>query len=239
MLDNFKVPRHIAFIMDGNGRWAKERGLPRSAGHRQGAKQVKEIVRAAADLGVEVVTFFAFSTENWSRPKSEVAVLMRYLREFLHKEIDGLHKNNMRFMVIGRAEPVPKSLQQEIKKAQNKTRDNTGVKVILALNYGGRQEVVDAAKGFARDVISGVAEADKLEAEDFGKYLYTAGIVDPDLLVRTSGQMRISNFLLWQLSYTELYFTDTCWPDFGEEELKKAVREFQKRERRFGGLNAH
>jgi undecaprenyl diphosphate synthase len=225
--------------MDGNGRWAKEKGLPRSAGHRQGAKQVKEIVRAAADLGVEVVTFFAFSTENWSRPKSEVAVLMRYLREFLHKEIDGLHKNNMRFMVIGRAEPVPQSLQQEIKKAQDKTRDNTGVKVILALNYGGRQEVVDAAKGFARDVLSGAVKADKLEAEDFGKYLYTGGIVDPDLLVRTSGQMRISNFLLWQLSYTELYFTETCWPDFGEEELKKAVREFQKRERRFGGLNAH
>lgn len=239
MLDNFKVPRHIAFIMDGNGRWAKERGLPRSAGHHQGAKQVKEIVRAAADLGVEVVTFFAFSTENWSRPKNEVAVLMRYLREFLRKEIDGLHKNNMRFMVIGRAEPIPMYLQQEIKKAANKTRNNTGVKVVLALNYGGRQEIVDAAKKFARSVLSGSADVNKLDTQDFNRYLYTAGIAEPDLLVRTSGQMRISNFLLWQLSYTELYFTDTCWPAFGEEELKKAVREFQKRERRFGGLNAH
>jgi undecaprenyl diphosphate synthase len=224
--------------MDGNGRWAKERGLPRSSGHRQGARQVKEIVRAASDLGVEVLTFFAFSTENWSRPKNEVSVLMRYLNEFLRKEIEGLHKNNMRFMVIGRAEPIPRYLQQEIKKAQNKTRNNTGVKVILALNYGGRQEIVDAAKNFARDVLSGSADVNKLEAEDFSQYLYTAGITDPDLLVRTSGQMRISNFLLWQLSYGELYFTDTCWPDFGEDELKKAVREYQKRERKFGGLNA-
>jgi len=239
MLDNLKVPRHIAFIMDGNGRWAKEKGLPRSAGHHQGAKQVKKIVRAAADLGVEVVTFFAFSTENWSRPKSEVSLLMRYLREFLRKEIGGLDKNNMRFLAIGRAEPVPKYLQQEIKKAQERTRKNTGVKVILALNYGGRQEIVDAAKGFAQDVLSGAVDANKLKVEDFSRYLYTAGIVDPDLLVRTSGQMRISNFLLWQLSYAEMYFADVCWPDFGEEELKKAVRQFQKRERKFGGLNAH
>jgi undecaprenyl diphosphate synthase len=239
MTENLKAPRHIAFIMDGNGRWAKENGLPRSAGHRQGAKQVKVIVAAAAKLGVEVVTFFAFSTENWSRPRNEVALLMRYLREFLHKEIAQLDKNNMRFMVIGRADPVPISLQQEIKKAQERTKHNTGLKVILALNYGGRQEIVDAAKSFARDVLSGAAQVDKLDTEDFSRYLYTAGIVEPDLLVRTSGQLRMSNFLLWQLSYAEFYFTDTCWPDFGEEELKKAVRQFQKRERKFGGLNAH
>ncbi len=237
MLDNFKVPRHIAFIMDGNGRWAKEKRLPRSVGHRQGARQVKEIVRVASDLGVEVLTFFAFSTENWSRPKSEIVILMRYFKEFLHKEIDNLDKNNMCFMVIGRADPLPKYLQLEIKKAQERTRDNTGLKVILALNYGARQEIVDAAKRFARDVLSGSADANKLETEDFSKYLYTEGVVDPDLLVRTSGQMRISNFLLWQLSYAELYFADVCWPDFTEEELKKAIREYQKRERRFGGLN--
>lgn len=239
MLDNLQVPRHIAFIMDGNGRWAKEKGLARSAGHLKGAKQVKEIVRLSADLGVEVVTFFAFSSENWSRPKTEVAMLMRYFKEFLHKEAGGLHKNNVRFMVIGRAEALPGFLQREIKRVQELTKNNTGIKVILALNYGGRQEIVDAAKSFAADLASGLVKAEKLGIEEFSDYLYTAGVIDPDLLVRTSGQMRVSNFLLWQISYAELYFADVYWPDFGELELKKAIREYQKRERRFGGLSAH
>ena len=224
--------------MDGNGRWAKERGLDRTCGHREGVKRVKEIIRGAGQLGIKVVTFFAFSTENWSRPKSEVSVLMRYLENFLGRELGELHKNNMRFMVIGRKEPIPAYLQAKIKKAEEKTRGNTGLKVVLALNYGGRQEIVDAARRFAKDVLAGNADPDKLETQGFSGYLYAADIPDPDLLIRTSDEMRLSNFLLWQLSYSEFYFSKKYWPDFGIEELKEAIREYQKRERRFGGLNA-
>lgn len=238
MQDNPKVPRHIAFIMDGNGRWAKEKGLNRIAGHREGIKKVKEIIRLAPQLGVEAVTFFAFSTENWSRPRSEVNGLMRYLDNFLDSEIGQMHKNNVRFMVIGRGEPIPLRLQAKIRKCQEKTAGNSGLRVVLALNYGGRQEIVDAAKRFAADVLAGKADIGSLEAEEFSRYLYAADIPDPDLLIRTSGEMRISNFMLWELSYSELYFSARYWPDFGIEELKQAIREYQNRERRFGGLNA-
>ncbi|MDD5408674.1 MAG: isoprenyl transferase [Candidatus Omnitrophica bacterium] len=237
MQDNLKIPKHIAFIMDGNGRWAKEKGLNRTCGHREGIKRVKEIIRGANQLKIQVVTFFAFSTENWSRPKNEVNFLMRYLGNFLDKEVAELHKNNMRFMVIGRHDPIPKYLQAKIKKAQEKTIGNTGLKVILAINYGGRQEIVDAAKKFAQDVLTGKADPDSLEAGQFSRYLYAADVPDPDLLIRTSEEMRISNFLLWQLSYSEFYFSRKYWPDFGIEELKEAIKEYQKRERRFGGLN--
>ena len=239
MQDNFKIPRHIAFIMDGNGRWAKEKGLARTAGHREGVQRVKEIIRGASGLGIQTVTFFAFSTENWSRPKNEVTVLMRYLDNFLDKEIDELHKNNMRFVVIGRKDPIPKYLQAKIHKVQEKTKSNTGLSVVLALNYGGRQEIVDAAKKFAKDVLAGKVVLDNLEAEEFSHYFYAADIPDPDLLIRTSAQMRISNFLLWQISYAELYFSNKYWPDFGINELKEAIKEYQKRERRFGGVDAH
>ena len=234
-----KIPKHVAFIMDGNGRWAKERGLHRTAGHRQGVQRVKEIIRGAGDLGVQIVTFFAFSTENWKRPKSEVSVLMRYLENFLSQEIKELHRSNMRFTVIGRADPIPKYLQLKIKQAQEKTKSNTGLRVVLALNYGGRQEIVDAAKNFARDVLGKKADLEGLDTQQFNRYFYTADIIDPDLLIRTSNEMRISNFLLWQLSYAEFYFSGKCWPDFGIEELKEAIKEYQKRERRFGGINVN
>jgi undecaprenyl diphosphate synthase len=238
MIDKNNFPKHVAIIMDGNGRWAKERGLPRTAGHREGINRVREIVECAKDLGIEVITLFAFSSENWSRPKREVNVLMRYLNNFLDREINKLHKNNIRFLTIGREEPVPKFLQKKIMKAQGLTKDNTGLTVVLALNYGGRQEIVDAAKKFACAVIGGKIRIEDLDVEKFGGYFYTAGLPDPDLLIRTSHQMRISNFLLWQLSYTELYFVKNYWPDFRRQDFEDAIREFQNRERRFGGIDA-
>lgn len=237
MLDKDNIPQHIAIIMDGNGRWAKARGLPRTAGHRAGIDRVKEIVKAANRLGIKAVTFFAFSAENWDRPKREVDMLMRYLNNFLVREISELHKNNIRFLRIGRDEPLPKYLLDKIQEAEQKTKDNTGMIVVLALNYGGRQEIVDAAKRFAAKVVSGEKEIGSLTAEGFSSYFYTAGLPEPDLLIRTSGEMRISNFLLWQLSYAELYFPKKHWPDFGLKDLEEAVAEYQRRERRFGGLD--
>jgi len=233
------IPKHVAFIMDGNGRWAKERGASRTVGHRQGVQRLKEIIRGASDLGIQTVTFFAFSTENWNRPKSEINVLMRYLENFLGKEIKELHQNNMRFTVIGRGDPIPKYLQAKIKKAQELTKYNTGLRVVLALNYGGRQEIVDAAKKFAQEVLDKKIDLESLDTLGFSRYFYAPDLSDPDLLIRTSNEIRISNFLLWQLSYAEFYFTPKYWPDFGIEELKEAIKEYQKRERRFGGLNVN
>jgi undecaprenyl diphosphate synthase len=238
MIEQKKIPAHVAIIMDGNGRWAREKGLARTVGHRTGIERVKEAVRAAAELGIRVITFFAFSAENWSRPKKEIDILMRYLNNFLGDQVKELDKNNMRFMVIGRAEPLPKYLQDKIKEAQAKTSDNTGLTVVLALNYGGRQEIVDAAKRFASLVAKGEAAPEDLSLEGFSGYLYTAGLPEPDLFIRTSGEMRLSNFLLWQLSYAELIFTKKYWPDFRKKDLQDAVRVYQKRERRFGRINA-
>ncbi|MDO9572975.1 MAG: isoprenyl transferase [Candidatus Omnitrophota bacterium] len=237
MLAKNNIPKHIAFIMDGNGRWAKERGLARTAGHRQGIKRVKEIIRSAGELGVEVVTFFTFSTENWDRPKKEIDALMRYLDKFLDGQIKELERNNMRFQVIGQDDPLPGFIQNKIKKAENRTKDNTGLVVVLALNYGSRQEIVDAAKGFATSVLKDNALLEQVTCEIFSRYFYTADLPDPDLLIRTSGEMRISNFMLWQLSYAELYFSNKYWPDFTIDELKKAIGDFKKRERRFGGID--
>lgn len=237
MIDKNNIPKHVAIIMDGNGRWAKERGLPRTQGHRVGIKRIKEIVRAANELGIKVITFFTFSTENWSRPKKEVDMLMRYLDNFLTREINELNKNNVKFIVIGRDKPIPKYLLNKIQAAEAKTKDNTGMTVVLALNYGSRQEIIDAVKKFTESVIKGEINLEDLDVESFGDYFYTAGLPDPDLLVRTSGEMRLSNFLLWQISYTELYFPKKYWPDFGKEELEKAIMEYQKRERRFGGID--
>ena len=236
MIDKNSIPRHIAIIMDGNGRWAKERGLPRSAGHRAGINRVKEIIKAASELGVKVVTLFAFSTENWSRPKKEINLLMRALNNFLDREINELDKNNIRLMVIGQDKPTPQYLLAKIEKAKERTKDNTGLIFVLALNYGSRQEIVDAVKKFTNAVIKDKANLEDLDMENFSNYLYTAGLPDPDLLIRTSGQMRISNFLLWQLSYTELYFPRKYWPDFGKEDLEKAIDIYQRRERRFGKI---
>jgi len=241
MLDKNDIPKHVAIIMDGNGRWAKERGLPRSAGHRAGINKVKDIIRAASDLGIKVVTLFAFSSENWSRPKKEVNLLMHALNNFLEREIRELGKNNIRLMVIGQDNPIPQYLLAKIEKAKEMTRDNTGLIFVLALNYGSRQEIVDAIKKFTGRVIKHEVTLEDLDMESFGGYLYTAGLPDPDLLIRTSGEMRISNFLLWQLSYAELYFPGKYWPDFGKEDLEKAIDIYQKRERRFGkigGLDA-
>jgi len=238
VIDKNNIPQHVAIIMDGNGRWAKERGLPRTTGHREGIKRVKEIVKVAAELGVRVVTFFAFSTENWARPKKEVNMLMRSLNYFLDREIKELVKNNIRLKIIGRDEPIPEYLQKKLKEAERKTENNTGIVMVLALNYGARQEILDAIKKFSNQVIGGDANIKDLDIENFSQYLYTAGLPDPELLIRTSGEMRISNFLLWQLSYTELLFSKKHWPDFRQDDFKKAILEYQNRERRFGGIDA-
>ncbi|TRZ96478.1 isoprenyl transferase [bacterium] len=232
------IPQHIAIIMDGNGRWAQEKKLPRTAGHRVGVSRIKEIIHAADDLGVKVVTFFAFSAENWQRTKREIVVLMRFLDNFLTRQIRELEENNMRLKIIGRGDPLPGYIQKKIKEAEAKTKNNTGLLVVLALNYGSRQEIIDAVKKFTRAVINGEEKLDNLVSENFANYLYTAGLPDPDLLIRTSGEMRLSNFLLWQLSYAELYFPRKYWPDFARSDLEEAIRVYQSRERRFGKINA-
>ena len=237
MLDKNNIPKHIAIIMDGNGRWAQKKGLSRTAGHRAGIERVKEIADAAQKLGIEVVTFFAFSTENWQRPKKEINVLMRFLNNFLDSRINELHKNNIRFIVIGKDDPMPKYLQAKINEAENRTKNNSGLTVVLALNYGSRQEIVDAVKKFVDSVIRGQVKIDNLNENEFSRYLYTAGLPDPDLLIRTSGEIRLSNFLLWQLSYAELYFPKIYWPDFGKEEFKKAIEVYQNRNRRYGKID--
>lgn len=239
MIDKNNIPEHVAFIMDGNGRWAKERGLLRTYGHKAGIDRVKEIIDIAGDMGIKVVTFFAFSTENWDRPKREVTMLMRFLNDFLNKQIDYLHKNNIRFITIGRREPVPKYLQAKIEEAVDLTKANTAVTVVLALNYGSRQEIVDAVKIIAGSVMRKELTLKDIDEKSFSRYLYTAGLPDPDLLIRTSGEMRISNFLLWQLSYAELYFSPKFWPDFDRFELETAIKAYQGRERRFGRINAN
>ena len=233
-----KVPQHVAIIMDGNGRWAKSRGLPRTLGHRKGIQRVKEVIRSAGELGIKVITLFAFSTENWSRPPAEISVLMRFLDAFLEKEVRELVKNNVKLVVIGKNEPLPEGILKKLKSAQERTAGNTGLTVCLALNYGSRQEIIDAAVRFAQRVAKGDIQAEALDSSLFSEFLYTAGIPDPDLLIRTSGEMRISNFLLWQLSYAELYFPKKYWPDFGREDLVAAIRAYQGRKRRFGGIDA-
>lgn len=230
------LPRHVAIIMDGNGRWAKEKNLPRTLGHREGVKRVKEVVNAASKLGIEVLTLFAFSTENWNRPESEVNTLMRFLGHFLDKEIKELAKNNIKLKIIGRQYPLPGYLIQKLNEAQEKTKNNSGLVLILAINYGSRQEIADAVKKFTQEAILNKINLDELDDDFLKDYLYTSFVSDPDLLIRTSGEQRISNFLLWQISYTELYFTKKFWPDFDTNEFKKALRSYKTRQRRFGGF---
>jgi len=230
------IPAHVAIIMDGNGRWAEKRGLARSRGHREGVKRVEEIVDAASRMGVKTLTLFAFSTENWSRPKQEVSMLMRLLYNFLTGRADKLHGRNIRFRVVGKKDNLPRYLCDKLDNFQAKTAANTGMNVVLAFNYGSRQEIMDAARKYALDVLKRGAGAEELNEEKFGGYLYTAGIPDPDLLIRTSGEMRLSNFMLWQLSYSELYFSETFWPDFGVKEFEKAVKSYTRRQRRFGKI---
>jgi len=236
MINENNIPQHIAIIMDGNGRWAQEKRLPRTAGYRIGVSRVKEIISSASDLGIKVITFFAFSSENWQRPEREIAVLMRHLDYFLSRQIKELERKGMKVKFIGRGDPLPVYFQKKIKEAEARTKDNTGLVVVFALNYGSRQEIVDATKKFAHAVVKGETKIDSLTTDSFSSYFYTADLPDPDLLIRTSGEMRLSNFLLWQLSYAELYFPEKYWPDFRRPDLEEAIRVYQSRERRFGRI---
>lgn len=230
------VPRHVAIIMDGNGRWAKERGLPRTEGHRQGIKRVREILRTASEAGVKYLTLFAFSSENWKRPKTEIQMLMRSLDNFLNQNLKELIDNNIRLNVLGRKEPIPDYLWKNLNKVQDQTRKNNGLVVNLAFNYGARQEIVDAVNKVVKDSLDKKIDLEDINVDNFGSFLYTAGIPDPDLLIRTSGEMRLSNFLLWQLSYAELYFVRICWPEFKKDNFLEALQEYGRRTRRFGGI---
>jgi undecaprenyl diphosphate synthase len=234
-VDLDRVPRHIAVIMDGNGRWAQQRGLPRVQGHKAGSASVREIVEASARLGVSYLTLYAFSSENWKRPRVEVGSLWRLLRENLGKELNLLIDNDLRLQVIGRREGIPAAALKELERVEALTRENRRMTVVFALNYGGRADIVDAAR---RIMAEGRTSAARLDEKAFAAHLSTAGIPDPDLLVRTGGEMRVSNFLLWQIAYTEIVVTPVLWPDFRRRHLLEAVLEFRKRERRFGDVRA-
>ena len=229
-----EIPRHIAIIMDGNGRWAKKRGLPRIAGHTEGVESVRDTVEACGQLGVRFLTLYAFSTENWKRPKEEVSLLMRLLLKALKDETDRLHTNNVRIQAIGEIAALPQEVQNELLDDIQKTKDNTGLTLILALSYSGRWDITRAVRRIVHDAATAGLTEERVTDELVGSYLSTAGIPDPDLLVRTSGEFRISNFLLWQLAYTEIYITPRYWPGFRRDELYAAIRDYQKRERRFG-----
>jgi undecaprenyl diphosphate synthase len=233
-LDTGRLPRHIAIIMDGNGRWAQKRGLPRVAGHRAAIESVRDVVRGCGELQIEVLTLYAFSVENWSRPQEEVRALMRMLRELLRREVRELHRSNVRLTSTGRLEDLSGGVREELLRAIEKTRTNSGLVLNLALSYGGRSEIVDAVKAWFEDVRAGRANPENLDEAAFARYLYTRDLPDPDLLIRTSGELRVSNFLLWQIAYTELFITPVLWPDFRRQQLYEAIREYQKRERRFG-----
>ena len=233
-LDPGRLPRHVAIIMDGNGRWAARRRLPRVAGHRAGADAVRKTIEAAARLGLECLTLYAFSTENWKRPRYEIRALMDLLTEYLRKELHSLKENNIQFRMIGRSEELHLSVLEQIRKAELSTFQNTGLRLNIALNYGGRAELVDALRAVAREVAAGRLQAEEINEEIIARNLYTGSMPDPDLLIRTSGEMRISNFLLWQIAYAEIHVTEALWPDFGERDLFTALIDYQKRERRFG-----
>ncbi len=231
------LPRHIAIIMDGNGRWAQRRGLPRVAGHREGIQSVRSVVELCSRLGIEVLTLYTFSTENWRRPREEISALMGLLVETLRKEIQKLVKNNIRFTVIGNIERLPLEIQKSVQEAIEMTQANTGLNLNLALSYGSREEIVHAVQSIAQKVKQGKLQPEDISQETLQAHLYTAGLPDPDLLIRTSGESRVSNFLLWQLAYTEIYITDVLWPDFRENELLLAIEDYQRRERRFGKVS--
>jgi undecaprenyl diphosphate synthase len=241
LLDNLdlkRLPQHLAVIMDGNGRWAQHRHLPRVAGHRAGVKAAREIIESCARLKLPYLTLYAFSLENWRRPQAEVDFLMRLLREYLKRELPAIHKNNIRLLIIGRSEQLPDGVRKDIEYGMRMTARNTGMKLVVALNYGGRAELVDAFNAMLEHVRSNGLSAFQADEQTVSEHLYTAGLPDPDLLIRTSGEMRVSNFLLWQIAYAEIYVTETLWPDFSRARLLEALVDFQKRERRYGGLNA-
>lgn len=233
-IDATRLPKHLAIIMDGNGRWAKQQGLLRALGHESGTKSVKVIIEATAKLGIEFLTLYAFSTENWNRPKLEVETLMRVLINSLKKELTTLQKNNIKLTAIGNLEQLPKSAQKELLDVIEKTKDNTKMTLTLALSYGSRDEIVNAVRNICNKVKNNIISIDTIDDSIINEHLYTQNLPDVDLLIRTSGEHRISNFLLWQIAYAELYFTDILWPDFKEQDLYEAIISYQKRERRFG-----
>jgi undecaprenyl diphosphate synthase len=230
------IPEHVAIIMDGNGRWAKARGLPRIAGHHNGMKAVKRITKAADRVGVKVLTLYAFSTENWKRPKAEVEFLMKLPQEFLSLELSDLIENNIQVRMMGSSDLLPEHTLVAVEEAVRKTEHNTGLILNFALNYGSRIEMVEAAKELARKAVAGEVDPESINEADFESLLLSSGLPDPDLLIRTSGELRLSNFMLWQLAYSEFWFTDIYWPEFSEQHLFDAIREYQRRARRYGGL---
>ncbi|MFH2044206.1 MAG: isoprenyl transferase [Pseudomonadota bacterium] len=235
-LDTSKLPRHIAIIMDGNGRWAEKRLMNRIKGHESGSEAVRTIVRSCREIGISVLTLFAFSTENWQRPKIEISALMTLLKNFLDSEVKEMMENNIHLNAIGQIQKLPEGVRKSLKKTMDLTVKNNGMLLNLALSYGGRAELVDMVKIIARKAKDGSIDPDLITDEIVENNLYTTGMPDPDLLIRTSGEMRVSNFLLWQIAYSEIYITDTLWPDFGKEELIKIILNYQNRERRFGNV---
>ncbi len=233
------LPRHIAVIMDGNGRWANARGLQRTKGHDEGAKSVREITTECAERGIEWLTLYAFSSENWRRPKTEVSFLMRLLRRFLISERQELMKNNIKLVAIGRLDELPAPVRAELEKSMQATRDNTAMTLCLALNYGGRAEIIDATRKMIQEVQKGRLDPAQIGEDTFRRYMYDPDMPDPDLLIRTGGEMRVSNFLLWGISYAELWITPVCWPAFRKEHLEEALQAYARRQRRFGGVPKH
>jgi len=234
-LELSRLPRHVAVIMDGNGRWAQKRHLPRIAGHRAGTRSARTTIETCARLKIEALTLYAFSVENWRRPKAEIDFLMQLLREYLRKEMPLLQKNNIRMRFLGRIEELPAGVQNDVRDAMERTAENKGMVLCVALNYGGRAEIVDAMNAILAER-NGQGAPDKVTEAQLSRHLYTDGLPDPDLLIRTSGEMRVSNFLLWQIAYAEIFVTETLWPDFNRAQLLEALLEFQKRERRYGGI---
>ena len=230
------LPRHVAVIMDGNGRWAKERGLPRIEGHRRGAESARAIIKAASGVGIRYLTLYTFSVENWNRPKSEVDAIMKYLAYYLKKETPELDRSNVRLEAIGQIHRLPEPVQKQLEKSRQQLSNNTGLTLVLALSYGARAEIVEASRAIAEKVQSGDLVPEEVTETMFGMHLYTSQIPDPDLLIRTSGEMRLSNFLLWQVSYAEMVVTETLWPEFRKAAFYKSLEEFAKRHRRFGKL---
>lgn len=235
-IDFNKVPRHIAIIMDGNGRWAKSRFMPRTYGHKVGVETIRKIVKECSRLGVKYLTLYAFSTENWKRPEEEVSALMGLLVTYLRGELEELHKNDVVIKTIGDISALPKACVDELEKSIEQTKDNKGLVLSLALNYGGRMDILKSVKSIAKDVKDGKIGVEEIDEKMISDSLYTREIVDPDLVIRTSGEQRLSNFLLWEVAYSEFYFTDSHWPDFDEKELQKAIFSYQNRDRRFGGV---
>lgn len=231
-----RLPRHVAVIMDGNGRWAKRRGMPRIMGHRRGVDVLKDLLRCCRDWGIGALTAYAFSTENWGRPAEEVEFLMMLFERVLRQELREMMEENVRISFVGNLNALPRSLQDEIEKSMHETQGNQGIRFTVATNYGGRQEILQACRAIANQVQQGVIQPDQIDEALFERHLYTTGVCDPDLLIRTSGEMRLSNFLLWQMAYSEIYVTDTLWPDFDRKEFHQALSAFQSRERRFGKL---